>query len=150
MNSSKNEDIPSVNIERNPLVLLISAAITALFIYLTYSSIFSKEAHEVNPMGFFLFVPTVVISYQTLWLLLNPYAIIYENKMEMKRTLFSNKEWQFVDLMKVSELQGNSLKIVYNDNEVEKISLFGIKPSHKSLMRQELDKHIAKSLQVRA
>ncbi len=85
MNNKREEEVPLANIERNPMLLLSSAVLTFVFAYLSYYAIFSKEAHEVKPYGFFLFVPTAVFSFQTLWYLLNPFALIFENKLEIKQ-----------------------------------------------------------------
>lgn len=149
MNNQRKEEIPLVNIERNPLVLLISVLITAGLVYLTFQTIFNKEAYEVNPLGFFLFVPTLIVFFQTMWYLVNPFAIIFEDKLEVKKSLFQNKFWHYVDIKKVGALKDSSFKIVYNDDEVEKISLFGIRASHKGLLLQELSKQVDMSLKNR-
>ncbi len=149
MNNKREEEIPLVNIERSPILLLVSATLAALFIFLTYKTVFGKEAHEVEPLGFFLFVPTAVFSFQTLWYLLNPFAIVYEDKLEIKQSLFQNKFWFFVDIQKVDDLKDGILRITYNDSEIEKINLIGIKPSHKGLLREALNKQVAISLTKR-
>ena len=131
------------------MVLLVSAALTAGFFYLTYCAIFSKEAHEVNPIGFFLFVPTLFFSFQTLWYLLNPFAILFEDKLEIKQSLFHNKFWHYVDIKNVGLVKEGSFRITYNDNEIEKMNLVGIKTTHKELLREELNKQIVLSLAKR-
>ncbi len=60
--------------------------------------------------------------------------------------MFQNKFWFYVDIKKVSDLNNGVLKITYNDNEIEKINLFGIKPSHKALLREELNKQVVTNL----
>jgi len=147
--NKKKEDIPLLNIERNPLVLLGSVLVTAIMVMIMYLSIFSKEAFEVSPIGFFLFVPTLLISFQTLWYLLNPFAIIFEDKLEIKHSLFQNKFWHYVDIKTVGEVKNGTFKIIYNDDEIEKMNLFGIKPSHRNLLREEFNKQISLSLDKR-
>jgi hypothetical protein len=149
VNNKREEEIPLLNIERNPLVLLVSGALTVLFMYLTYKAILSKEAFEVNPLGFFLFVPTLLVSFQTLWYLLNPYAVIFKDKLEIRKSLFQNKFWHFVDIKKVSELKEGTFMIVYNDDEIEKMNLFGIRSSQRGLLREELNRQILSSLDKR-
>ena len=149
MNSREKEEVPLANIERNPLLLLVSVALTTGFVILTYYAIFNKEAHEVKPYSFFLFVPTSVISFQTLWFLLNPFAIIFEDKLEIKQSLFHNKLWHFVDVKKVSQVNNGTFNITYNDDEIERMNLTGIKPSQKVFLRDEFDKQVFKSLAKR-
>lgn len=149
MNNKKKEDVPLVNIERNPLVLMASVLLTAGLVFLTFQTIFNKEAWEVKPLAFFLFVPTLVIFFQTLWYLVNPYAIIFEDKLEVKKSMFQNKFWHYVDIKQVSELKKGNFKIVYNDDEVERMDLFGVRGSHRSLLREELNKQVGISLQKR-
>lgn len=149
MYNKKKEEIPLVNIERNPMILIGSAVLTGLMILAMYHSIFNKEAFEASPWGFFLVVPTLLVSFQTLWYLLNPFAIIFEDKLEIKHSLFQNKYWHYVDIKLVGELRSGDIKIVYNDDEIEKLNLFGIKSSHKILLREELNKQIGLSLAKR-
>ena len=150
MNSKEKEAPPLLNIERNPLILLVSATITAILAYLTYITIFNKQVMEVKPYGFFLFVPTMFISFQTLWYLLNPFALLYEDKLEIKQSLFHNKFRYYVDLKNVSALANGGFRITYNDNETEQLNLFGIRPSHKALLREELNKQVLISIAKRA
>ena len=149
MYKPRKEEIPLVNIERNPLVLLLSALATAGLVYLTFRTLFDKEVGEINPLGFFLFAPTLVIIFQTLWYLLNPFAIIFEDKVEIKKSLFHNKFWFYNDLKKVSELKSGSFALYYNDDEIEKMNLMGIRSSHRALFLSELRKQINQSLTKR-
>ncbi len=148
----KNEQIetPLLNIERHPLVLIIALVLDAVFIYLTFITIFKKQAFEVNPLGFFLFVPTLFICFQTLWLILNPYGIFYEDRFEVKKSFLNLREWYFIDIKKVGDLKRNGFTITYNDDEMERIKLFAAKPAHKKLMQQAFVKGVAASLEKRA
>lgn len=93
-------------------------------------------------------IPFVFSFFLTLWLMLNPYAIIYEDKFEMKRSILSNKDWYFIDIKSVSEVDGKGFKIIYNDDDVERISLFGMKPSHKKTFRDAVNHYVCKSLVI--
>ncbi len=138
--------MPLANIERNPLVLLGSTALSAALVYLTYYTIFNKDVLQIKPVGFFLFVPTLIVSFQTLWYLLNPFALVFEDKLEIKQSLFHNKFWHYVDIKEVSSVKNGTFKITYNDHEIERMNLLGIKPSHKDLLREELNKQVQISL----
>ncbi len=145
----EKEEIVFANIERNPLVLVISLLISAGFIYLTYISIFNKEAFEVKPMGFFLFVPTLFACFQTLWFIVNPFGIVYEDRFEIKKSFFNLKQWYFIDIKKIGSIKNTGFSITYNDNEVERLNLVGIKPAHKIIMQQWFAKQVDLSLQKR-
>lgn len=139
----KKEDIPLQYFERNLIVLLFFVVITGLFAFLTYSYFAA-----FHPLMFVLALPTVVLFFQTLWLLLNPFAIIYEDKFEMKKTMFSNKQWYFIDIKSVSEVTAKGFIITYNDDDEEIISTFGIRASHKKAFRDAVNHYVCKSLVV--
>ena len=140
----KNEDdIPLQYFERNMMVVIVFLTITALFGYLTY-----KSYVEVSPLAFIYGVPLIVFGFMSLWLVLNPYAIIYKDKFEIKKSLLSNKYWYFIDVKSVKEIKGKSFKIIYNDDDEEIISIFGIKPSHKKGFRDAVNHYVCKSLVV--
>ena len=62
--------------------------------------------------------------------------------------MLSNKQWYFVDIKKVGEVEARGFKIVYNDDEVELISTFGIRASQKKKFRDAINHHVCKSLVV--
>ena len=137
----KKEDIPLHYYERNMLFVGFFAAISAILSYFTY-----KYYIDINPRAFILGIPTIIISFQTLWLVLNPCAVIYEDKFEIKRTLLSNKFWYFIDISSVEELGSGGFEIVYNDGEREKVSTFGIRGSHQKTFRDMVNKYVCKSV----
>ncbi|MBP7808550.1 MAG: hypothetical protein KA163_04615 [Bacteroidia bacterium] len=137
------EDIPLQYFERNLLFTLFFVIITALFALLTYSLWL-----DFNPLMFICGVPTVILFFQTLWIMLNPFAIIYEYKFEFKKTMFSNKQWYFIDIKTVEEVSPKGFKIIYNDGDEEIISTFGIRPSHKKAFRDAVNHYVCKSLVV--
>lgn len=142
MKKSK-EDIPLQYFERNLLIIVFFLAFTAGFGFLTY-----KFFLDFNPLMFVCGVPTLILSFQTLWIVLNPYAIIFEDKFELKKTAISNKQWYFVDIKNVSEITPSGFDIEYNDGEIEHISTFGIRPSHKKKLRDTVYHYVCKSLVV--
>lgn len=144
MRNKEKDEIALINIDRNPLVLLLSIGISTILDYLAYTFIL-----DLIPWGFVLLIPAVFLSFQTIWLLLTPYAMIFDDKLEIKRTLFSNKMLFFVDVKKVGTVKNGSLFISYNDDEVSKINLFGIKPSQVNTLRSELEKHVTLTLSKR-
>ena len=139
----QKEDIPLHYFERNMLVVLLFLAITATFSYFTYAYFII-----VHPLAFVLAVPAFIFAFQTLWLILNPYAVIYEDKFEIKRTIFSNKFWYFIDIKGVGDVNKKGFNITYNDDEVEPVSTFGIRASHQAAFRDAVNKYVCKSLVV--
>lgn len=137
----KKEDIPLQYFERNVIVIIVFTLLTLGFSYYTYILFI-----EVNPRAFVLGVPTIIFAFQTLWLSLNPYAVIYEDKFEIKRTFFGSKFWYYIDIKSVGENKGKSFTIIYNDDECEKISSYGIRSSHKTAFRNAVNKYVCKSL----
>ncbi|MBL7910778.1 MAG: hypothetical protein JNJ41_06975 [Bacteroidia bacterium] len=144
MRNKEKDEIALINIDRNPLILLLSIGISTILDYLAYTFIL-----DLIPWGFVLLIPAVFLSFQTIWLLLTPYAMLFDDKLEIKRTLFSNKMLFFVDVKKVGTVKKGSLFISYNDDEVSKINLFGIKPSQVNTLRSELEKHVTLTLNKR-
>ncbi len=144
MRNKEKDEVALVNIDRNPLVLLISIALSALLDYLSYTFIL-----DLNPWGFVIMIPATFLSFQTVWLLLTPYAMLFDDKLEIKRTLFSNKMLFFTDVKKVGNVKKGSLFISYNDDEVDKINLFGIKASHVDTLKSELEKHVTITISKR-
>lgn len=136
----KKEEKVLQNIERNPVYLLLATLISAGIIYAGYALLIS-----VNPWGVMVLVPGAVLAFQCLWWLLNPFAQVFEDKIEIKQSLFHNKDRYFIDLKRVTETKSGKLYITYNDDEIESLNLFGIKPSHVSLLKSELEKYVAEN-----
>ena len=137
------EDIPLQYFERNILFTLFFVGITGLLGLLTFSL-----WKDFNPMMFICGIPTVIMFFQTLWIMLNPFAIIYEDKFEFKKTMFSNKQWYFIDIKSVTEVTSSGFDIEYNDGDIEHISTFGLKPSHKKAFRDAVHHYVCKSLVI--
>jgi hypothetical protein len=137
----EKEEIGLEFFERNALLLALHILTSAALVYLVYVYI-----EEVNPLGFVIGVPAAIVSFQTLWIMLNPYAIIFENKIEIKRSMFSNKVWYLIDIKKVSEVKNRGFSITYNDDDVEVINIMGIRPSQLQKFRDAFNHHVCKSL----
>lgn len=146
MRKKEKEEIPLVYIERNPLVILTSILLTVGMAYLTFKNVFNKDVMDVKPLAFMLSVPTLILFFQSLWFILNPFGIIYEDKIEIKWFMMNKRSWYFIDFKKTVGFEKGSLIAVYNDNEAFKLSLFGIRSSHKDLLRKEIDKKILESM----
>lgn len=129
---------PLYNIERHPLLLIVSGFLSLLLILVNY-----KLFQQMNPLGFILLMPTSVISFQTLWFLLNPFALVYKDKILIKYSLFQSKEWYYIDISKVSINKKGQFFITYKDGELAKLNVFGIKPSHLEMLKKELEKNIS-------
>ncbi len=136
----EKEEKPIEYFERSSVWVALCLAVSVMLCYYSY-----KFITEVNPLGFVIGVPTVLMVFHSLWLLLNPYAIIYEDKFEIKRSGLSNKIWYFIDIKKVSELNKSGYTITYNDDDQEKISTRGIRPSHKQKFRNAINHYVCKS-----
>lgn len=149
MRKKEKDEIPLVYIERNPLMLILSILLTTGMAYLTFQNVFNKDVMEVKPLAFLLTVPTLILFFQTLWFILNPFGIIYEDKIEIKWFMLNKRSWYFIDFKKTIGFEKGSLIALYNDDEAVNLSLFGIKSSHKELLRKEIDKKILESTSKR-
>ena len=138
MRNKEKDEIPLLNIERSPLILIISVLISMSIVYLGYVLL-----KDVNPWGFIIMIPAAIFSFQSLWLLLNPFAIIFRDKFTIRQSLFHHKDHYFIDIKKITKNKNGGLYITYKDDEVEKIGLFGIKNSHIQLLKIEVEKLIA-------
>lgn len=149
MRNKEKDEIPLVYIERNPLIIALSVLMTTGLFYITFKNVFGKEVMDVHPMAFMLIVPSMIFFFQTIWFIVNPFGMIYEDKIEIKWFMLNKRSWYFIDFKKTYGFQKNSLLALYNDGEAVKLNLFGIKPSHKSLLKSEIDKKIEESLSKR-
>lgn len=134
---------PKEYFERNMIVLTILIAISAFFIWYSIHLLV-----EVNPWGTLTAVPGLVLSFQSLWLMLNPYAMIFNNHFEIKQSWIYTRQFEFLDLKGI-EMKGSQIYLVYNDGDQEKIPMAGIRPSHRQLFIDKLNEKIKESLSNR-
>jgi len=137
-------ETPLVQFERSPFFLGM------LFLIMTGFAVPAwLLLKDVNPWGFFLMVPAVFAGFQLLWLSLNPFAMIFENKIEIKQSFIHQKARYFVDIKTVHLNKNGNLLIVYNDEEMEKLSLFGIRKKDTAALKDEMQKSVSASLRTR-
>ena len=142
MRNDKKEEIPLANIERNPLVVLFSVILSGALAYVTFQLFIA-----MNPWGFLMMAPAAMICFQTLWLLLNPFAIVFEDKLEIRQSFFHNKDCYFIDIKSIARNKKGKIYITYHDDEIERINLLGIKTSHVELLKSEVEKRITPGMQ---
>jgi hypothetical protein len=141
--NKEKDEISLASIERNPLVVVFSVIVSAALAFETF-----QLFKAMNPWGFMIAAPTVVICFQTLWLILNPFAIVYKNRLEIRQSFFHHRECYFTDIKHIARNKKGKIYITYHDDEIERINLFGIKDSHVELLKTEVEKHIAASTAV--
>ncbi|MBL7917051.1 MAG: hypothetical protein JNM96_01550 [Bacteroidia bacterium] len=146
----KNNEIetPESYYERHPLVLLISVITSAVLVFFTFY-LFKYQEFEIHGWALILVPPALISTFQTLLYILNPYAMLFKDRLEINRSMFSNKTWYFNDIKKVSEISKSSFVITYNDDDKEVLNLRGIKPSHVQKLRDALHKCVYESLERR-
>ncbi len=137
MKNVEREETPVLQLDRDPVLLVFFVLLTCVFIYFTYTLFVN-----FSPWGFLLMVPTGFVSFQTLWFILNPFALLFEDKLEVKQSLFQNKRFYFIDIKKLSESKKGKLYITYTDDEMKPLSLFGINKNHVSKLKEEISKKI--------
>jgi hypothetical protein len=142
----KKEDLdePREYFERNVWLLLILVGASAA---LMWESVMMLR--DVNPWGTLVAVPGVIFTFQAIWLITNPYAIVYEDRFEIKNSFFYGKVVFFLDLKGIKAMNKNHLTLVYNDGDTERVILFGIRGSHRQALRTLLEKRISTSLEHR-
>jgi hypothetical protein len=138
------EEEPKEYFERN-ILLVITATISGLL--LDWLSI--KLLLDVNPWGTATAIPGLILTLQALWLIVNPYAVVYENRFEIKQTLMYNKEFYYLDVKAIEGKKSHSVQIIYNDGEVESLPLLGMRASHKQLFKDRLKEKISESIKHR-
>jgi len=135
------DDEPREYFERNILLILVILAIAAVLAYCSYL-LFA----DFNPMGAFVGIPVLVLLFQALWMTLNPYAIVYEDRFDLKQSFFWNNQFYYLDLKAVSEVKGMFIYLTYNDGDITRIPLFGMRASHKANFRNKINQLVCKSL----
>lgn len=149
MKNKEEIEIAEVYFERHPLILTFWLALTTLSVV---SCVYIFMYEDFYMHGYALVVAPVALFsvFQTLQILLNPYALIFKERLEIKKNMFSNKQWYFIDIKKVSDVNNGTFNITYNDDEQEKFILKGIKPSHINNFQIALTKKIKESLVSRS
>lgn len=141
----KNKDEePKEYFERNILLVII---ITVAALAIDWMSI--QMLLDVNPWGTATAIPGLMLTLQALWLIVNPYAVVYEDRFEIKQTLLYNKEFYYLDAKAIDEKTTNTVHLVYNDNDIDRLPLLGMRASHKQKFKTRLSEKISESVKNR-
>ncbi len=133
--------------ERKPIITIVCWIIAVITCYWVYDSVFNQDdLRTIHPLSFFSVVPASILLYQALWFTVNPFAIFYKDRLEIKKSLFHHKQWYFLDIKKVNEVNKDAFSITYNDDELEKLNLLGIRGKHIKPLRETLHKFVYESL----
>lgn len=138
----KNKDEEPKEYFERSVLLVATVAISGVL--LDWFSI--KMLLDVNPWGSATAIPGLILTLQALTLIVNPYAIVYEDRFEIKQSLLYNREFYFLDFRGFDE---KSKKLVYNDGDTEKLPLLGMRATHKKLFKDKLAEKINESLKNR-
>jgi hypothetical protein len=142
--NTERETLPLASIERSSLLLLTAIAVSGVTVGWALILLM-----RVDPLGFMVMIPGVIFSFQTLWLLLNPFAKIYADRIEIRQSFLHGRTRYFVDIKKIQKAKDGKIYITYNDDEVEHVHLFGIRKTQKDLLKDEFRKHIVASVNTR-
>ena len=138
----KNKDEEPKEYFERSILLVATVAISGVL--LDWFSI--KMLLDVNPWGSATAIPGLILTLQALTLIVNPYAIVYEDRFEIKQSLLYNREFYFLDFTGFDE---KSKKLVYNDGDTENLPLLGMRASQKKLFKAKLAEKINESLKNR-
>ena len=126
------EEVPKCYFERKVLFIIIWLCITVVLNYLGYQIL-----SQPNPWGIFISILGLVFIIQGLWLILNPYILLYKNRFEIKQFFMYSKIYYYLDIKSI-ELQNHFIVIEYNDLSREKVSIIFLRNAHKQLMFESL------------
>ena len=138
------EEEPKEYFERN-IILVVCVVLSSLVLDIVSFNLLM----EVNPWGSATAIPGLILTFQSLWFLVNPYAVVYENRFEIKQSLIYNREFYFLDAKDIELKSMRKIHLVYNDGDLENIPLFEMRSAHKRLFRDRLADKIKLSLNNR-
>ena len=141
MKNDENE--PKEYFERNVLLVVLLIG-TGLFLDWLSVNLLLRS----NPVGTLTAVPGLLFTLQGLWLLVHPYALIYNDRVEIKQYFVYNKEFYYLDA-KGLDSKGNKLQLIYNDGEKVSLPLSGMRASYKEKFRKALSEKIDQSVATR-
>lgn len=141
----KNKDEePKEYFERSILLVVI---VTAAAIGLDWLAI--QMLIDVNPWGSAVGIPSLTLTLQALWLIVHPFAVVYEDRFEIKQSLLYNKEFYYLDAKSIGGESSMALKLVYNDGDTDRLPLLGMRASHKQKFKARLAEKISDSMKNR-
>lgn len=121
MNNGKIEEPPLAYIGRSPLWMGIMVILT-----LALAALQAILFRDINPLGFIMLLPSVLLFFHTLWSLLHPFAGIYTDRVEIKSSLFYQKTFYFIDIHQAGLDKKGALILKYKDGEEERVLLLGM------------------------
>ncbi|HQQ94343.1 MAG TPA: hypothetical protein PLQ93_07300 [Bacteroidia bacterium] len=125
----KNADLdepPLRYFNRDPLWVLSSALISIGFVA---SCVWLFMA--TNPLAFLMMIPAGLACFHSLWIMLNPFAGIYADKVVFTAHLLNHKQRHFRDIKTAGFDRSGQLILEYHDGETERIQLRGMRASQK-------------------
>ena len=135
----KNKDEePKEYFERSILLVATVAIAGVLLDWFSISMLL-----DVNPWGTATAIPGLFLTFQGISLIVNPYAIIYEDRFTINQSLIYNREFYYLD---AKGFDAPSNNLIYNDNDLQKLPLLGMRASHKKLFKKRLAEKINESL----
>ena len=138
------EEEPKEYFERN-IFLVVLVAVSGFFLdWLSITLLL-----DVNPWGTATAIPGLMLTLQGIWLIVNPFAVIYEDRFEIKQSLLYNKEFFYLDTKSINDKKTHSVQIIYNDGDLENLPLLGMRASHKQLFKDKLNEKIVESVKHR-
>lgn len=145
MKRTKVIEVPELYFERKSGIVLFSVALSVILIG-GCILLFTKTEFEWHGYALILIPPACVSFFQSLIYLLNPYALIFNDRIEVNPHMFKSRTWYFNDIKKVGEVKNNKFTITYNDDEIEKMDVNWIKSSQLEELRDVLHKKVYESL----
>lgn len=143
MKNEIKDEIVLFNAERSVLFMLVFTAVTAVTDYTAWQLL-----KTINPWGFFTIIPALLLSFQLLWLFLQPFATVYEDRLEITQSFIHKKQVYFTDLQKI-QIRNSNFIVQYNDDDQEKLSLFGIRAGHVVSLHKLLEEKVQMGLRNR-
>ena len=144
MYEKKKVDEPKHYIERSIAFTIVTCIIAALLDWLSIYMLIN-----INPWGTLVGVPAIALTLQALWLMVNPYAIIFDDKFEIKQSLLYNREFYFLDVKNIKDKKLTSFTMVYNDDDLQSLPFLGVRQSQRKVFLTHLEQHIAESMKGR-
>ena len=138
------EEEPKEYFERNILLVLIVAVSGFFLDWLSITLLL-----DVNPWGTATAIPGLMLTLQGIWLIVNPFAIIYQDRFEIKQSLLYNKEFYYLDAKSMADKKTHSVQLIYNDGDLENFYLLGMRAAHKQLFKERLKEKIVESVKHR-
>lgn len=138
------EEEPKEYFERN-IFLVAIVAVSGFFLdWLSITLLL-----DVNPWGTATAIPGLMLTLQGIWLIVNPFAIVYQDRFEIKQSLLYNKEFYYLDAKSIDDKKTQSVQLIYNDGDLENLHLLGMRAAHKQLFKDRLKEKIAESVKHR-